>query len=294
MLIGTGQVETSEILHLLLLNASVPHRVLNAKQNAQEAEIISQAGQVGAVTIATNMAGRGTDIKPSKEALELGGLCILGTEKAESRRIDNQLRGRAGRQGDVGRSKFFLSLEDTLIVRFSTHDKLKQIFSSYQNQPIKEKLLTKTFLRAQKKIEGFNYDQRKSVLSYDDVIRQQRDLIYEQRDLILKTSNLFFVIERMIFSYVNSTLKMLQVMKNSFYDDQPIIDYFNKNVLNNYDYKFNKQLFSSTPTKDLAKVIAEKLLSCYEDYRNYQVNNYGLDYIQFSERKLILAALDNA
>lgn len=294
VLIGTGQVETSEILHLLLLNAGVPHKVLNAKQNAQEAEIISQAGQVGAVTIATNMAGRGTDIKPSKEALGLGGLFILGTEKAESRRIDNQLRGRAGRQGDVGCSKFFLSLEDTLIVRFSTHDKLKQIFSPYQNQPIKEKLLAKTFLRAQKKIEGFNYDQRKSVLSYDDVIRQQRDLIYEQRDLILKTPNLFFIIERMIISYVSTTLKMLQVMKSGFYDDQPIIDFFNKNLLNNYEYKFDTQLFSSTPTEDLIKVIANKLLSCYEDSRNYQINHYGLDYIQFSERKLILAALDNA
>ena len=156
ILIGTAQVEDSEVLHEMLLNERIPHQVLNAKQDASEAEIISKAGQVKAVTIATNMAGRGTDIKPSKEAIELGGLYVLGTEKAESRRIDNQLKGRSGRQGDVGYSKFFLSLDDQLILRFSVQDKWKEIFASYGDDPIEGESIKKAFLRAQKKIEGCN------------------------------------------------------------------------------------------------------------------------------------------
>ncbi|MFC2751663.1 MAG: preprotein translocase subunit SecA, partial [Metamycoplasma salivarium] len=198
ILIGTAQVEDSEVLHELLVQERIPHTVLNAKQDASEAEIISRAGQVKAVTIATNMAGRGTDIKPSKEALELGGLYVLGTEKAESRRIDNQLKGRSGRQGDVGYTKFFLSLDDQLILRFSVQDKWKEYFKAYGDDPIEGKQIKAAFLRAQKKIEGFNFDNRKSVLNFDDVIRQQRDLIYEQRDLILNREDLGTIIKKMI------------------------------------------------------------------------------------------------
>lgn len=197
ILIGTAQVEDSEILHEYLLQEGIPHTVLNAKQDASEAEIISKAGQAGAVTIATNMAGRGTDIKPTKEAIENGGLYVLGTEKAESRRIDNQLKGRSGRQGDIGYTKFFLSLDDQLILRFSVQDKWKEIFKEYGSDPIPGESIRSAFLRAQKKIEGFNYDSRKSVLNFDDVIRQQRDLIYEQRDLILQRDDLGSIIHKM-------------------------------------------------------------------------------------------------
>ncbi|WP_337960691.1 preprotein translocase subunit SecA, partial [Metamycoplasma hyosynoviae] len=211
ILIGTAQVEDSEVLHEMLLEERIPHAVLNAKQDASEAEIISKAGQVKAVTIATNMAGRGTDIKPSKEALELGGLYVLGTEKAESRRVDNQLKGRSGRQGDIGYSKFFLSLDDQLILRFSVQDKWKEIFSVYGNDPIEGKQIKTAFLRAQKKIEGFNFDNRKSVLNFDDVIRQQRDLIYEQRDLILNRDDLGTIIKKMI------SVSTIQLVENPYF-----------------------------------------------------------------------------
>lgn len=294
VLIGTGQVETSEILHQLLSEAKIPHKVLNAKQNAQEAEIVARAGQVGAVTIATNMAGRGTDIKPTKEALSLGGLYILGTERAEARRIDNQLKGRAGRQGDIGRSKLFLSLEDTLIIRFASHSKLQRLFADSNDKPIEDRFLKKTFVRAQKRIEGFNYDQRKSVLSYDDVIRQQRDLIYEQRDLILQSEELIYVIEKMISSYVDHVLRRIFHIKDrSFVDQEELIHYFNETLLFPKELRFDKENFHSSDASDIGERIIERIIENYHKLREEQLVSLGKDYIKDFERKTILRALDN-
>ncbi|MBR3571086.1 MAG: preprotein translocase subunit SecA, partial [Mycoplasmataceae bacterium] len=166
ILVGTTQVEESEYLHQLLVKEGLQHTVLNAKQNLAEAEIIKKAGVLNAITIATNMAGRGTDIKLGEGVKEVGGLFVLGTDKSESRRIDNQLKGRAGRQGDVGESKFFLSIEDRLIQRFSLQDKWKEIFKEFKDNKITGGQIVKAFERAQRKIEGFNYDSRKSVLNY--------------------------------------------------------------------------------------------------------------------------------
>lgn len=184
VLLGTVAVETSELISHLLVQAGVPHEVLNAKNHAKEAQIIMNAGQRGAVTIATNMAGRGTDIKLGQGVLDLGGLCVIGTERHESRRIDNQLRGRAGRQGDKGESQFYLSLEDDLMRRFGS-DRIKAVFErmnlTEDEAVIKSKLLTSQVEAAQKRVEGNNYDTRKQVLQYDDVMREQREIIYAQR-----------------------------------------------------------------------------------------------------------------
>lgn len=184
VLLGTVSVETSELISHLLVRAGVPHEVLNAKNHAKEAQIIMNAGQRGAVTIATNMAGRGTDIKLGHGVLDLGGLCVIGTERHESRRIDNQLRGRAGRQGDKGESQFYLSLEDDLMRRFGS-DRIKAVFErmnlTEDEAVIKSKLLTSQVEAAQKRVEGNNYDTRKQVLQYDDVMREQREIIYAQR-----------------------------------------------------------------------------------------------------------------
>ncbi|MDR2660429.1 MAG: preprotein translocase subunit SecA [Lactobacillaceae bacterium] len=193
ILVGTASVDTSELLSQMLIKKQIPHNVLNAKNNAREAEIIAQAGQRGAVTIATNMAGRGTDIKLGPGVKELGGLAVIGTERHESRRIDDQLRGRAGRQGDPGLSRFYLSFEDDLMVRFGA-DRVRRILESIQTQDgeqeaITARYLTKTIESAQKRVEGNNFDSRKNVLQYDDIMRQQRDVIYKQRNMIMDTQS---------------------------------------------------------------------------------------------------------
>ena len=173
ILIGTGSVESSELLSKILMAQNVPHNVLNAKNNAKEAEIIANAGQRGAVTVATNMAGRGTDIKLGPGVSELGGLAVIATERHESRRIDNQLRGRAGRQGDEGFSQFFLSLEDDLMIRFGA-ERIRLIWERMnldeEETVIKNRLITRSVESAQKRVEGNNYDTRKNVLQYDDVV----------------------------------------------------------------------------------------------------------------------------
>ncbi|MCM0599793.1 preprotein translocase subunit SecA [Periweissella fabalis] len=188
ILIGTVAVETSEYLAHLLDNENIPHNVLNAKNHAKEAEIIANAGQRGAVTIATNMAGRGTDIKLGPGVSELGGLAVIGTERHESRRIDNQLRGRSGRQGDKGYSQFFLSLEDDLMQRFGG-EKIRAIMERMNLEDdeavIKNRLITRSVESAQKRVEGNNYDSRKNVLQYDDVMREQREVIYRERNQII-------------------------------------------------------------------------------------------------------------
>lgn len=196
VLVGTISVETSELISRMFKQARIKHEVLNAKNHAREADIISKAGRVGAVTIATNMAGRGTDIKLTPESKELGGLVVLGSERHESRRIDNQLRGRSGRQGDPGYSRFFVSLEDELMVRFGS-DRIVGLFDQMGDVPIENKMVTKAISSAQKRVEGLNFDVRKALLDYDDVMRQQRETMYAQRNFILENEDIHSVVENM-------------------------------------------------------------------------------------------------
>ena len=205
VLVGTVAVETSDFLSKKLVEAGVPHEVLNAKNHYREAQIIMNAGQRGAITIATNMAGRGTDIKLGEGVRELGGLCVIGTERHESRRIDNQLRGRSGRQGDPGESQFYLSLEDDLMKRFGS-ERLKGVFErlNMSDEAIKSRMLTRQVEAAQKRVEGNNYDTRKQVLQYDDVMREQREIIYSQRyDVITADRDLAPEIHAMIKRTIN-------------------------------------------------------------------------------------------
>lgn len=208
ILIGTTSITQSEELSDMLLRAGVPHKVLNAKHHEQEAEIVANAGQMGMVTIATNMAGRGTDITLGEGVPELGGLAILGTERHESRRIDNQLRGRAGRQGDPGSSQFFLSLEDDLMRIFGA-DNISGIMDKLgmeEDEPIEHSLITKSIERAQKKVEDHNYNIRKYILEYDDVMNQQREVLYEQRRRILGNESLRDTINEMIDKLVTEAV----------------------------------------------------------------------------------------
>ena len=208
ILIGTTSITQSEELSDMLLRAGVPHKVLNAKHHEQEAEIVANAGQMGMVTIATNMAGRGTDITLGDGVPELGGLAILGTERHESRRIDNQLRGRAGRQGDPGSSQFFLSLEDDLMRIFGA-DNISGIMDKLgmeEDEPIEHSLITKSIERAQKKVEDHNYNIRKYILEYDDVMNQQREVLYEQRRRILGNESLRDTINEMIDKLVTEAV----------------------------------------------------------------------------------------
>ena len=194
ILIGTVSVEMSEFVDRLLNEAHLPHNVLNAKNHAKEAEIIAHAGEAGAITIATNMAGRGTDIKLDEEARKAGGLCVFGTERHESRRIDNQLRGRSGRQGDPGYTRFFISLDDELMRRFGS-DRLHSLYSSLDDEALESKMVQSAITNAQKRIEGQNFDTRKSLLDYDDVLRKQREIMYKKRDNILFASDIHEMIE---------------------------------------------------------------------------------------------------
>lgn len=184
MLIGTSSVESSEEVSVLLTSAGLPHNVLNAKNHEREADIIKHAGERGSITVATNMAGRGTDIKINDEIRALGGLCVLGTERHESRRIDNQLRGRSGRQGDPGYSRFYISFDDELLKRFAS-DSMMKLAQNMDDQPLESKMFMNVVSSAQKKIEGQNFDMRKNLLDYDDVLSKQRQIIYKKRDDIM-------------------------------------------------------------------------------------------------------------
>lgn len=294
VLVGTAQIEDSEIVHELLSRKGIPHQVLNAKQNAAEAEIIAKAGEVGAVTIATNMAGRGTDIKLAKEALELGGLYVLGTDKAEARRIDNQLKGRSGRQGDVGTSKFFLSLEDQLMKRFSSYESFQEAYRDSGDKEITNKNLNFGFNHAQKKIEGFNYDSRKSVLNYDDVIRQQRDLIYSQRDLILLTEDASFIVERMIkFSIKSITNNEEYKLHNGSFDYQSLVNFLNKNIGEVIKYQFSLEEVKMIHEQDLPEYISKKIIELYQIWKENALINYDAEYINEQLRHIILRILDD-
>ena len=267
ILVGTISVESNEKLSKMLTKAKLPHEVLNAKNHLREAEIIAKAGEKGAITIATNMAGRGTDIKLGEGVKELGGLCVLGTERHESRRIDNQLRGRAGRQGDPGYSQFFISFEDELMRRFGT-DKIKTMIQSVgydETQPIRSKMFSKSVETAQKKVEGNNYDMRKTLLDYDNIVSEQRKIIYEKRNEILDTDDIHSLIIEIfkdyVFEFVDShmapegflTENDLKAIENNFntilknqkldlsnYKDkkeQETIDYVTEIVIKDYEEK---------------------------------------------------------
>ena len=209
VLVGTIAVENSELISNMLTKERIPHEVLNAKNNAREAEIIAKAGQKGAVTIATNMAGRGTDIKLGEGVKELGGLCVLGTERHESRRIDNQLRGRSGRQGDPGMTQFYVSFEDELMVRFGTDSAKAMLqrlgFDGEMN--IRSKSLSKSIESAQKRVEGNNFDTRKTLLEYDDVLNNQRGIIYDRRNKILDSESIHDDVLKSFYDHIEASVK---------------------------------------------------------------------------------------
>ncbi|WP_286638225.1 preprotein translocase subunit SecA [Faecalibaculum rodentium] len=206
VLVGTIAVETSELISNMLDTEKIPHEVLNAKNHAREAEIVAKAGRPGSVTIATNMAGRGTDIKLTEQSRKLGGLAVLGSERHESRRIDNQLRGRSGRQGDPGFSRFYVSLEDSLIVRFGG-DKLQALFNKMGDEQIESKAVTKSITMAQKRVEGFNFDTRKTLLDYDDVLRRQREIIYAQRNKILESEEVHDLVKVILEKAIDQAMQ---------------------------------------------------------------------------------------
>ena len=237
ILIGTISVEANEELSKLLKKNNLPHEVLNAKNHEREAEIIAHAGEKGAITLATNMAGRGTDIKLGEGVRELGGLYVIGTERHESRRIDNQLRGRAGRQGDPGTSQFFVSFDDDLMRRFGT-DRIKNMLVSLgldDTQAIRSKSLTKSIESAQKKVEGNNYDHRKSLLDYDNVLNEQREIIYARRNEILDEDSIH---DKIIETFRNTIRNLVEshIPPENYLtenDKAEIVEYVNTNFLKN-------------------------------------------------------------
>ncbi|MEE1355129.1 preprotein translocase subunit SecA [Absicoccus porci] len=206
VLVGTIAVETSELISGMLKQEGIPHNLLNAKNHAKEAEIIALAGRPKSVTIATNMAGRGTDIKLTPESRELGGLAVLGSERHESRRIDNQLRGRSGRQGDPGFSRFYVSLEDDLMIRFGGN-KLQKLFERVGDEKIESKAVTRSITQAQKRVEGYNFDMRKQLLDYDDVLRRQREIIYAERNKILESSEVHEMVHDIFENALDQTIE---------------------------------------------------------------------------------------
>lgn len=235
VLVGTVAIETSEVISAYLSKKGIPHDVLNAKNHEREAEIIANAGNQGSVTIATNMAGRGTDIKLGEGVKELGGLAVIGTERHESRRIDNQLRGRSGRQGDPGVTQFYLSMEDELMRRFGS-DNMKNMMARLgmdDSQPIQSKMVTRAVESAQKRVEGNNFDSRKQLLQYDDVLRQQREIIYKQRFDVMESENLREIVETMITGSIERNVVAFAPMGDEEgWNLQGLVDYLNGNLFN--------------------------------------------------------------
>ncbi|MGM8212562.1 preprotein translocase subunit SecA [Virgibacillus sp. W0430] len=267
VLVGTVAVETSEHISQLLKRAGVKHDVLNAKNHYREADIIENAGQKGAVTIATNMAGRGTDIKLGEGVLELGGLAVIGTERHESRRIDNQLRGRSGRQGDPGMSQFYLSMEDELMRRFGS-DNLKNMMERLgmdDDQPIESKMVSRAVESAQKRVEGNNFDARKTVLSYDDVLREQREIIYKQRfEVIDSDENLREIIEQMIVSTITRVVEThTQDENDENWDLQAITEYVHGNLLDKEALSVND--IRGKDPQEIKELIIDKVHSRYDE-----------------------------
>jgi preprotein translocase subunit SecA len=265
VLVGTIAVETSELISSMLKKEHIPHEVLNAKNNAREAEIIAKAGEKGSVTIATNMAGRGTDIKINDEVKELGGLCVIGTERHESRRIDNQLRGRAGRQGDPGYSQFCVSFEDDLMVRFGT-DRAKDMLARIgfsDEVSIRNKMLSNSIESAQKRVEGNNFDIRKNLLQYDDVINQQREYIYEKRNEILDSDSIHETVLEFFHNYLTELVNS-HIMPEGYLTDtdlSEILEVTNEHLLKS---KLDINDIKKYNVDELVSFLEEKIVSEYE------------------------------
>ncbi len=291
ILIGTTSITQSEELSDMLLRAGVPHKVLNAKHHEKEAEIVANAGQMGMVTIATNMAGRGTDITLGEGVPELGGLAILGTERHESRRIDNQLRGRAGRQGDPGSSQFFLSLEDDLMRIFGA-DNITGIMDKLgmeEDEPIEHSLITKSIERAQKKVEDHNYNIRKYVLEYDDVMNQQREVLYEQRRRILRNESLRETINEMIDKLVTESVDAYADEK--LYPEEWDYEGLYKHLS---QYFLTEEIMSSQDMEEYSRQdLLERLLEiAHEEYQD-RVDMLGEAMFSQLEKAIMLRVVDN-
>ena len=289
VLIGTIAIETSELISSLLKQAKIPHEVLNAKNHAREAEIISKIGLNKSVTIATNMAGRGTDIKLSDEIRNLGGLCVVGTERHESRRIDNQLRGRSGRQGDPGYTQFFVSMKDDLMVRFGS-DRIGEMMKNMGlgDQAIQSKTFTKSIGTAQKRVEGNNFDIRKQLLQYDDVMNNQREIIYEKRNTILDSDSIHEMVlssfRHHVEDLVNSHLAPEGMLTDA--DLTEIVDFANENLLRK-DIK-KKDIEGITPEEVIDK-IAKQVISEYEE----KIKDIPQEISEEFEKVITLQVVDN-
>ncbi|MFD1736750.1 preprotein translocase subunit SecA [Bacillus salitolerans] len=291
ILVGTVAVETSELISKYLTKKGIKHNVLNAKNHEREAEIIANAGQLGAVTIATNMAGRGTDIKLGEGVKEVGGLAVLGTERHESRRIDNQLRGRSGRQGDPGVTQFYLSMEDELMRRFGS-DNMKAMMDRLgmdDSQPIESKIVSRAVESAQKRVEGNNFDARKQLLQYDDVLRQQREVIYAQRYDVLSSENLREVIESMIKGTIerNVAAHCSTNEEPEEWNVKAIVDYVEANLLNEGDLS-EKELSGKEP-EGITEFIYDKVRARYDEKEKQLLPEQMREF----EKVIVLRAVDS-
>ena len=292
ILVGTISVESNEHLSKLLQKEKLPHEVLNAKNHAREAEIIAKAGEIGAITISTNMAGRGTDIKLAEGVKELGGLCVIGTERHESRRIDNQLRGRAGRQGDPGYSQFFISFEDELMRRFGA-DRVKDMIQNLgypEDADITNKFLSKQIEGAQKKVEGNNYDMRKNLLDYDNIVSEQRKIIYERRNELLDSESVQDICIDTIKDFIYELVQDHIAPEGYLTDDdyEKIVNHVNSKMLrnNNITIEDIKSKPEDEVSEKISNIVIEELNDKVKDIPENVVNDF--------ERHISLKVIDEA
>ncbi|HDB1750966.1 preprotein translocase subunit SecA [Staphylococcus aureus] len=288
VLLGTVAVETSEYISNLLKKRGIRHDVLNAKNHEREAEIVAGAGQKGAVTIATNMAGRGTDIKLGEGVGELGGLAVIGTERHESRRIDDQLRGRSGRQGDKGDSRFYLSLQDELMIRFGS-ERLQKMMSRLgldDSTPIESKMVSRAVESAQKRVEGNNFDARKRILEYDEVLRKQREIIYNERNSIIDEEDSSQVVDAMLRSTLQRSINYYINTADDEPEYQPFIDYINDIFLQEGD--ITEDDIKGKDAEDIFEVVWAKIEAAYQSQKDIleeQMNEF--------ERMILLRSIDS-
>lgn len=288
VLLGTVAVETSEYISNLLKKRGIRHDVLNAKNHEREAEIVAGAGQKGAVTIATNMAGRGTDIKLGEGVEELGGLAVIGTERHESRRIDDQLRGRSGRQGDKGDSRFYLSLQDELMIRFGS-ERLQKMMSRLgldDSTPIESKMVSRAVESAQKRVEGNNFDARKRILEYDEVLRKQREIIYNERNCIIDEEDSSQVVDAMLRSTLQRSINYYINTADDEPEYQPFIDYINDIFLQEGD--ITEDDIKGKDAEDIFEVVWAKIEAAYQSQKDIleeQMNEF--------ERMILLRSIDS-
>ena len=290
ILVGTIAIETSELISNMLRKERIPHEVLNAKNHAREAEIIAKAGEKGSVTIATNMAGRGTDIKLGEGVKELGGLCVIGTERHESRRIDNQLRGRSGRQGDPGYSQFFVSFEDDLMVRFGT-DRFKNILQAAglgTTINLRSKTMTRNVESAQKKVEGNNFDIRKNLLQYDDVMGKQREIMYARRNEVLDRDSIHDTIIELIKDYAQSIVYGHLVEQSELleFDCSEICEQLNENLLRKGHINVSEIINKSN--EEVIEILQNKLVEEYET----KISELPVEIVNDFEKVISLRVID--